>query len=352
VSSIREVIGVDIGGTKVAAARLHEGGLGDSFVQPTERFSAAALIDQLVRLVESLRSDEVSAVGIGVPSVVEFETGRVVSSVNVPLADVHLRQVMAARLGVPVFVDNDATVAALAEAHDAQLRPVASNLVMITIGTGVGGGLVLGGRIYRGATGAAGELGHTIVGLELSGDLPVPAPTSFPQPCSLEFVAAGRALDRLTSDAALRYPESALGRLRAEGRRVLGPDAVRAARDGDPVAAGLVEIWGERIGIGIANAINTFDPDEVVIGGGATVAGELMLAPARRVALSYVLPGVGRRTKIRLARHGVRAGVLGAALLAMQELAGHPPESLGGEGRWCSSTASPVGAVPELPDRL
>ncbi|MGZ4182002.1 MAG: ROK family protein [Solirubrobacteraceae bacterium] len=110
-------------------------------MQPTERGSAAALIDQLVRLVESVRSEEVGAVGIGVPSVIEFETGRVVSSVNVPLGDVPLREVLDARLGVPVFVDNDATVAALAEAHDKQLRPLAESLVMITIGTGVGSGL-------------------------------------------------------------------------------------------------------------------------------------------------------------------------------------------------------------------
>ena len=108
------------------------------------------------------------------PSVVEFETGRVVSSVNIPLADVPLREVLGERLGVPVFVDNDATVAALAEAHDDELQLVARDLVMITVGTGVGGGLVLGGRIYRGATGGAGELGHTLIGLDLDGHVPAP----------------------------------------------------------------------------------------------------------------------------------------------------------------------------------
>jgi glucokinase len=101
---------------------------------------------------------------------------------------------------------------------------------------------------------------------------------------------------------------------------VLGTDAVRAARDGDPVAARTVEIWAQRVGIGVANAINTFDPDEVVIGGGAVLAGELLLGPATRVAREYVLPGLGEHTSVRLARHGVRAGVLGAALLAVQEL--------------------------------
>ena len=233
-----------------------------------------------------------------------------------PLADLPLRQLLGARLGVPVFIDDDATVAALAEGHDEQLRLVAHDLVMLTIGTGVGGGLVLGGRIYRGAAGGAGELGHTIVGLE-AWDRVVPAPTAFPQPGSLESFAAGHALDRLAAQAAERHPASALGRLRAGGRPVLGEDAVRAARD--QAAAAAVEIWAEDVGIGVASAINTFDPDEVVIGGGAALAGELLLQPATRVARGYVRPGLGTGTVIRLARHGVRAGVLGAALLAMHE---------------------------------
>jgi glucokinase len=200
---------------------------------------------------------------------------------------------------------------------------VARDLVMITVGTGVGGGLVLGGRIYRGATGAAGELGHTIVGLDLAGAVPAPL-GGFPQPGSLEFVASGHALDRLAKQAANLHPESALGRLQADGKPVLGADAVEAAHEGDSAAARMVEIWGQRLGIGVANAINTFDPDEVVIGGGAARASELLLEPAKRVAQGYVLPGLGTRTTIRLARHGVRAGVLGAALLAVHELEAPP----------------------------
>jgi glucokinase len=313
------VIGVDIGGTKVASALLDGRELGESHLHPTDLTGSAELIDQLVSIVEELRTDGLEAVGFGVPSVVEFATGRVVSSVNIPLADVPLREVLSERIGVPAFVDNDATVAALAEAHDTDLRLCAHDLVMITVGTGIGGGLVLGGRIYRGATGGAGELGHTIVGLDLAGAVPTPM-GYFPQPGSLEFVASGHALDRLAAQAANLHPESTLGRLRAEGKPVLGADAVQAAHDGDPPARRMVEIWGQRLGIGVANAINTFDPEEVVIGGGAARAGELLLEPARRVAAGYVVPGLGKRTTIRLARHGVRAGVLGAALLALHEL--------------------------------
>jgi glucokinase len=272
-------------------------------------------------VVESVRDDDLEAVGIGVPSIVEFASGRVVHSVNIPLVDVPLRSVLGDRLGVPVFVDNDATVAALAEAHDERLRLVAENLVMLTVGTGIGGGIVLGGRIYRGATGGAGELGHTIVGAELSHH--VPPAGRFPQPGSLEALAAGHALDGLAAQAAGAHPESALGRARAQGVPVLGPEAVEAAREGDEVACQIVELWARRLGIGIANAINTFDPSEIVVGGGAAKAGELLLEPARKVAMEYVVRGLGRKTKIRMAWHGVRAGVLGAALLARHELEAH-----------------------------
>ena len=247
-------------------------------------------------MVNRIRSDDLAAVGIGVPSVVEFETGRVVSSVNIPLADVPLRQVLGERLGVPVFVDNDATVAALAEAHDEELRLVARNLVMLTVGTGVGGGLVLGGRIYRGATGGAGELGHTIVGARIwtaRRACRAPGPgsrsrdRSSTRPPATRWIGWPRRRPREPS------PTRRSGGCSAAGKPVLGAEAVEAAQAGDPVAARIVEIWAERVGIGIANAINTFDPEEVVIGGGAARAGDLLLEPARRVALGYVVPGLG-----------------------------------------------------------
>lgn len=312
------VIGVDLGGTKVAAAALSEGTLGQSLVWPTDVSATDALMDQLVSLVTRVRPEGLAGVGVGVPSIVEFETGRVVSSVNIPLDDVPLRHVLSERLGVPVFVDNDATVAALAEAFDEQLRPVACNLVMLTFGTGVGGGLVLGGRIYRGSTGGAGELGHTIIGMQDEGE--VPLGHHFPQPGSLESLAAGHALDHLAERAARADPESALGRRERSGAPVLGADAVAAANDGDPMALRTVKVWAQRVGIGVANAINTFDPDQVVIGGGAALAGELLLKPAIEVARAYTVPGLGEGTTIRLARHGAYAGVLGAAMLAIHEL--------------------------------
>jgi glucokinase len=312
-------VGVDLGGTKLAVAALTGNALGESLIHATDLSSSDALVNQIAQMIEEIRPDDLEGVGVGAPSIVDFETGRIVSSVNVPLADVPLRKVLGERLGVPVFVDNDATVAALAEAHDEQLRLVARNLVMLTIGTGVGGGLILGGRIYRGSTGGAGEIGHTLVGLPLDGQDPVPEPGRFPQRGSLEAEAAGHALDRLARETGSLHRDSALGRLEAEGKQPTGGDAVHHAEAGDPEAARTVEIWAERVGIGIANAINTFDPDEVVIGGGAALAGELLLEPAIRVSRGYVHPGLADHATIRLARHGVRAGVLGAALLVAHE---------------------------------
>jgi glucokinase len=194
-------------------------------------------------------------------------------------------------------VDNDATVAALAEAHDGE-RLVYRDLVMFTVGTGIGGGLVLGGRVFRGATGAAGELGHTLIGLDLKGG--VPEPGAFPQPGSLESLASGRALDRLAGVAAAASPDSQLGRLAASGHPVLGPEVVEAAQAGDEESHRLLDV--------------------VVVGGGAARAGELLLGPARETARRFVLPGVGDQTEIRLARYGPEAGVRGAALLASQEI--------------------------------
>jgi glucokinase len=312
-----QFIGVDVGGTKVAAAALEHGQLSDAHVQPTDTSSAEALLDQLVAAVERVRSPSARAVGIGVPSVVEFATGRIRYSVNIPLADLPLRKLLTDRIGLPVYVENDASCAGLAEAYDGD-RLVCPDLVMFTVGTGVGGGLVLGGRLYRGVTGAAPEIGHQIIGMDLRDGAPEAAPR-FPQPGSLEALASGTELDRLALRLAREHPQSALGRALAEHGEVTGRDAVEAARAGDEAGLRAVRILGERLGVGIANAINVFDPREVVIGGGVSAAGDLLLEPAREVARRFALPGVGTETTIRLARRGAEAGLLGAALIAVQE---------------------------------
>src|SRR3954451_7221735 len=294
-------IGVDVGGTKVSVAVLEGSTLSDPILRPTVLDSSDGLINQLAGLIDEQGPAE--AVGIGVPSVIDFATGTARHSVNVPLQDVPLRRILTERLRMPVYVDNDATCAALAEAHDEDLGLVAQSLVLFTIGTGVGGSIVIGGRIYRGATGGAAEIGHQLIGADLTEGAPAYS-EEMPQPGSLEKLAAGRALDALGRDRG--FPD--------------GPAVVTAAQAGDAAALEAVHILGERLGVGIANAINVFDPEQVVIGGGVSAAGELLLEPARAVARRFVLPGVGTRTEIRLARYGPRAGVRGAALLAGQEV--------------------------------
>ena len=310
-------IGIDLGGTKVASASLCDGRLSESTLAPTELDDQEALIEQLVGAIEALGGDGVRAVGVGLPSVIDFATGRIRSSANIPLKDVPLRELLTDRVGLPVYVDNDASCAALAEAFQ-DGRWVTPDLVMITVGTGVGGGTVLGGRVFRGATGAAPEMGHTIVGLDLTDGAPRD-PGRHPQAGSLETLASGRALDRLALEAARQDPDSFLGQRLAADGEVTGHDCVDGALEGDEASRRCLRVLGERLGIGIANAINLFDPLEVVVGGGVSLAGDLLLEPAREVAFRHVLPGVGTKTRIRLARHGPSAGVLGAALMAAQE---------------------------------
>jgi glucokinase len=312
-----EFIGVDVGGTKIATAVLARGELCESTIVHTEQGSQEALLAQLVAAIEAERTPRTRAVGVGLPSIVEFTTGRILASVNIPLNDIPLRELLSERTGVAVYVENDASCAALAEAFE-DGRITCSHLVMFTLGTGVGGGWVLGGRLYRGPTTSAAEVGHTIISRDLTLGDHGPA-DAFPQRGSLEALASGRALDRLADEAARRYPDSFLGHRRAERDAVDGHDVVEGAEAGDDACRWCLEVLGERLGVGIANAINTFDPLEVVIGGGVSRAGDRLLEPARRSALRHVVPGLGLHTEIRIARHGPRAGVLGAALLAAQE---------------------------------
>src|SRR6201991_4149358 len=314
-----QFVGVDVGGTKIAVSILEGGRLTDSHITSTNQASQDELVEQIAGAMGGAMGPEVRPVGSGLPSIIEFATGKILSSVNIPLHDIPLRQLLTERMGVPVYVENDAGCAALAEAFDDGQMTV-SSLVMFTIGTGVGGGWVLNGRLYRGATTSAAEVGHTIIGRDLAFGNNVPG-DPFPQRGSLETLASGRALDRLADYAAVQYRDSYIGKMLAEKGAIDGQDVVAGAEAGDDASLWCLRVLGERIGIGIANAINTFDPLEVVIGGGVSRAGELVLEPAREAAYRHVVPGLGAKTNIRIARHGPRAGVLGAALLAAQEYA-------------------------------
>jgi glucokinase len=313
------VLGIDVGGTKVAVAAISDGAVSHAVEHPTVLSSPEALlagIETAVREVAS-QTGEPDAIGIGVPSQVEFATGTVLASVNIPLAGVPLRQELGARLGTPVYVDNDANCAALAEAQLVP-DPPASHLVMLTLGTGVGGGVIIGGQIFRGASGLGAELGHVVIDGNAEGDQPE---GEFPRPGSLEWFCSGSGLEREATRRARIEPDGGLGRLNAEKGRVSGRDAVALAQSGDEGALDLFEWHGRWLGAGIGGVVNTFEPTYVVIGGGLSRAAELFLETARAEAARWALPALWERASLGLARGGADAGVIGAGLLAAQELA-------------------------------
>lgn len=314
------VIGVDVGGTKVAAARV-DGADCVAFVeQPTHLDTSEGLIDQIEAVVREVveREGEPAAVGVGLPSQIDFATGTIVASVNIPLEGVPLGKELGDRLGIPVHVDNDANCAALAEAHFVEGGP-ASHLVMYTLGTGVGGGVVIDGRIFRGASGLGAELGHQVI------DWDGPdCPGACPNRGCLEALCSGMALERDATEFAEGHPDSAIGRLLAESDRgkVRGRDVVKAGRDGDEDALRLLERLGTYLGVGLSGAINTFEPEYIVIGGGLSQGADMFLDRAREEARARALPALVERVEIRLAEGGAKAGLIGAGLLAAQEVAG------------------------------
>ena len=285
-------IGIDVGGTKVATAVLEDGEF--ETLRPgadARRTSSDALVAQLLAADRAHRGADARAVAVGLPSIIDCATGRVRHTVNLPLRDVPLRTLLAERCGLPVYVENDASCAALAEALDGG-RIVCENLVMFTIGTGVGGGLVLNGKLYRGATSAA-ELGpHDDRARPRRRRARRPGRRSRSPARSRRSPPAARSTgSRSSRRASTRSRSSAGGSPR--GDEITGHDAVEGAREGDVHCQHVLRVLGERLGIGIANAINTFDPDEIVIGGGVSLAGDLLLVPAERTARRHTVPGAG-----------------------------------------------------------
>jgi glucokinase len=313
------LLGIDVGGTKVAAAIVDGVEVVERVERPTDIASAEALLDEVAavaREVAELAGVEPRAAGVGIPSQIDAASGTALASVNIPWAGVPVRDELGRRLGVPVFVDNDANCAALAEAQLVP-DPPARELVMLTLGTGVGGGIVIDGRIFRGATGLGAELGHIVV----DGRESTPAdPHELPRPGSLEWHCSGRGLEREATVCGERHPDSELGRRLAERGRVSGRDAVAAARAGDTRALELMGDYGRWLGTGIATVVNIFEPSRVVIGGGLSGAAELFLDAAVAEAARWALPALWQRTTVGLARGGADAGAIGAAVLAMHEL--------------------------------
>jgi glucokinase len=313
--SARDVIGVDLGGTKLLAGVVDpEGVVVRRTVRPTDVSSEASVLDQVEDAIGELAGDSLAALGIGVPSTIDQRAGRAVSSVNIPLSDVHLRDSLTRRFGVPTMIENDANAAALAE-HRYGAGRGSLHMVMLTLGTGVGGGLVLDGNLYRGALGAAAELGH----ITLDADGP-PCQGICPGHGHLEALASGTAADALVERIAREHPEGDLGRAAGEGRRLDAKLAVELAQTGPGDAREALDRIGGWLGLGIASFVNIFNPEVVVLGGGFARAGDLLFEPARRIVAERAL--LPARDVVRLvpAQLGVEAGLIGAGLVGYEAL--------------------------------
>ena len=317
--SSRRVIGVDVGGTKLLAGVVDARfGVHHRAQRSVGGLDQSALLDTAVDAVQEARAAagaEVAAVGFGIPSLIDQRTGTAVLAVNLALADIPFHAVMAERLGLPVFVDNDGNATALAE-HQAGAARGAREAVVLTIGTGIGGGLILRGELYRGAIGSAGELGHLVI--DMNGP---PCQGNCPNRGCVEVLASGTALAREAARLALERPGSGLGRALAGGRHPTGPLVTELAHDGDAAATEALALIGQRLGVAIASLVNIFNPEVVVVGGGVIAAGELLLGPARAVVAERALPPSRDVVRIVAARFGVEAGMVGAAVLAFDGLA-------------------------------
>jgi glucokinase len=310
-------IGIDVGGTKINAFRVGRDGIvHERRTVPTPADDPEAAVRSMIDVSRTLLTDDVIAIGAGVAGLIDATEGVLRFSPNVSWRELPIAPPIREALGLPCQLDNDANVAAWGEWRFGAGRGY-RHMLLVTLGTGIGGGIVAGRRLFRGAHGFGGEIGHFVV--EPNGPL-----------CGCgnrgcwEQMASGRAIGRLGREAAREHPGSLLA-LRAGG----DPDAVTgvvvtdAAHDGDPVAIGVLHEVGRRLGEGIAGLINVLDPQVVVVGGGAVEAGDALLDPARERCAEAVEGGAYRpRVPIVAAVLGNDAGAIGAAALALEELGG------------------------------
>ena len=289
--SVKRVIGVDIGGTKVLAGIVDEHGeVHETIERPTVTTSQAALVDALADQVLSLPQDGIEAVGFGIPTRIDHARGVVLGSVNIPLRDVPFRDWMPERTGLPVEIENDASCATLAEFRLGAGRGV-RDLVLLTLGTGVGGGVISGGRLFRAFT----ELGHMVIVAD-----GVPCQGACSGRGHVEGYCSGRAADKLAKE-------------------LVGPDATSydLVRDNHPV---LGEV-GHHLGVAIGSLVNIFGATRVVIGGGFGIAAFDLLVPSARLAiLREALAPCGQDLELERAQLGKEAGLIGAGLVALEAL--------------------------------
>ena len=342
----RSAIGLDIGGTKIAGGVVTgDGTVLDLIELPTPAASdTAETLEALRKVIDSLRDRHpaVEAIGAGAAGMVEWPSGHIRWAPNNAYRQLPLRQLLAQETGLPAVVDNDANVAAWAEARHGAAAGY-GHVAVLTVGTGIGAGVVLGGQLQRGHSGLGGEIGHITV-----------APDGSRCGCGntgcLEAMASGTALGRAGREAAAADPGGILATLAGGPDKVTGQVVFNAAQRGDRTARELFGQIGEWLGIGIASVVNLLDIELVVIGGGLVTAGDLLLDPARE-SFSRFLFGRARRAlpEIVPARFGPDAGVVGAAALALDHgdlhrpVLSHEATARGHPAAECQASALPQG---------
>jgi glucokinase len=289
----KRVIGLDLGGTKILAGVVDRDG---NVEQRREHATPIASQDELLagvdQAVEELLSDEIVALGFGIPAQIDQRTGRALKAVNIPLKDVDFRGRMKERFGLPVGIENDANAAAYAEFRFGAARDV-DTMVMLTLGTGCGGGAVIDGKLFRGWA----EFGHIVI--EYDG-----------LPCQGTCTGRGHLEPYVTGTAATKLAQAEFGPA-VDAHRL-----VRLANEGEPRAVQILDGIGRRLGAGIGSLVNIFNPELVVIGGGFAAAGAFILDPAREILRREALAGAGERVPIVRAELGTAAGLIGAGLVA------------------------------------
>jgi glucokinase len=306
-------IGVDIGGTKIAAAVVTpEGKILNEVRYPTQAAPPNRLIETIARAITEVKDGfEVGGVCVAVPGRILASENKVISAPNLhEIEDIRLDEEIGRRTGLMVTVENDANAAAWGEFRFGAGRGL-QHMVSITLGTGVGGGIITHGMLLRGAQGAGGELGHVTID-----------PTGPRCGCGnygcLEALASGTAIQRRAREVANERSTSALGRLAIE-RQVLGEDVTRLAQEEDDASISVLEETGRWLGIGLAGFVNTFNPEVIAVGGGASQAGELILESARKEVQLRASSPSRDLVEIKEATLGPESGVLGAAALAGSE---------------------------------
>ena len=304
-------VGVDVGGTKIAAGIVSPEGKILSDVRYPTPHVPEKLVETIVRSIkEVMEGHEVGGVCLAVPGYILAQENRVVFSANLhAIEGIPLKDRVEPEIGVPLVIENDANAAAWGEFRFGAGSEV-DHLVFVTLGTGVGGGVISHGVLLRGAQGSGGELGHVTV--HATG----PRCACGNRGC-LEALASGTAIALRARVAAVERPESALGRL-ASRRKLLGEDVTELARGGDEAALSVLEETGTWLGIGLAGFVNVFNPEVVAVGGGAMEAGDLILASARREVRLRARPPSRDLVEIQVATLGPESGLLGAAALARE----------------------------------